>query len=462
MFCNVRSLVKNAESLVASVCERNYDLVLLTESWLSPQVDECALLGILSAQYDAMRSDRLYKKRGGIIILLKKTHSCRVVFKESVRDGYELLVCDIFAHTTSVRLIGVYRTPSCSINNSIQLLKAMSDFSAFDVPCILLGDFNLPDLCFSTGSIYQHSAPSSTNITQKFRDFTIAHGFLPYVTSPTRGNAILDLLFCNESSLVKNVTISAPIGSSDHSTITFDLRLQHLQERITLKPDFKNADYPAIERYLSTIDWLGSFSSVSTVNEMYEIFLAVLHHTIELFVPIRKVVPIQLGLPHYLRNKLKKRAQAWELAVSMNDHVTWDKFKEVNVRTEKAINKYNIYLEKRFLMSKDKSKFFRYISSRTGKGNSASSLRLDNGEIVLGDEPKANLLAKVFQKSLLTLVLVLVLTKNKFVLLWAQLYGSIEMKLLNCFQIGKTRSPVLRTSFLYFLLRRFFLTSGIH
>lgn len=117
MFCNVRSLVKNAESLVASVCERNYDLVLLTESWLSPQVDECALLGILSAQYNAMRSDRLYKKGGGIIILLKKTHSCRVVFKESVRDGYELLVCDIFAHTTSVRLIGVYRTPSCSINN---------------------------------------------------------------------------------------------------------------------------------------------------------------------------------------------------------------------------------------------------------------------------------------------------------------------------------------------------------
>lgn len=48
---------------------------------------------------------------------------------------------------------------------------------------------------------------------------------------------------------------------------------------------------------------------------MYETFLAVLHHVIELYVPKRKVVSNQLNLPPYLKRLHRQRSSLWNQAV---------------------------------------------------------------------------------------------------------------------------------------------------
>ncbi|EYC13140.1 hypothetical protein Y032_0045g1289 [Ancylostoma ceylanicum] len=271
--------------------------------------------------------------------------------QESIPDAYELLICDIFINSKCIRFMVVYRVPG-NTSGLNRLMKTISDFSICSNPCILLGDFNLPSL-YSQGNLCE-----STNNSQTFLSLILTHGFQQLVTSPTRGNAYLDLLFCNDTFLIRNVQIGAPIGGSDHSTVIFDLNLLVLPEIFEYKRDFKNADYSAILEHLANIDWLGSFNMTNTVNEMYETFLAILHHVIELFFPIRKVKLAQLSLPKYLQRMLNHRTLLWKNAVLKQDANSWDKFKEANLRTEKAVNRYNVYLEKKLIESEDKTKFY--------------------------------------------------------------------------------------------------------
>ena len=199
--------------------------------------------------------------------------------------------------------------------------------------------------------------------------------------------------------MIGKIRERAAVGGSDHSTVNFDLNLAVLLDIVWWKLDFKCADYHAIQEHLMNVDWIGSFNGVRTVNEMYELFLAVLRHTIEMFVPLRKVKTAHLSLPEYLRKKMSYRFRIWKQAVLKNDPISWSKYKDVNFKTGKAINKYQAHLEKKLVESNDHTKFFRYIKLRVNRKGSIPSLVGEQGETVVCDANKADLLAKVFQNA---------------------------------------------------------------
>lgn len=70
-----------------NLCHHNYDLVVLTETWLSSENDLKPLLGVASNHYVGLRCDRTSKKGGSEVLLLKKTFSHCEVFKESVANA---------------------------------------------------------------------------------------------------------------------------------------------------------------------------------------------------------------------------------------------------------------------------------------------------------------------------------------------------------------------------------------
>lgn len=133
----------------------------------------------------------------------QENSSLQVVFKESVRDGYELLVCSIFAHTNAFRLIWVYRTLYSIADHQFDLaVKSYEWFLCFGHSMHSSGWLmHFDGMHLSTYWSIKH------HYYAKVRDFAVTHGFLPYVKSATRGNAILYLLFCNESLLVRNVIV---------------------------------------------------------------------------------------------------------------------------------------------------------------------------------------------------------------------------------------------------------------
>lgn len=69
-----------------------------------------------------------------------------LVFKESVRKGYELLCSDISLYTQATRVISVYRVSNYSVSANDQLLKQVSILMTCSYSCLLVGDLNYTDI----------------------------------------------------------------------------------------------------------------------------------------------------------------------------------------------------------------------------------------------------------------------------------------------------------------------------
>lgn len=396
MLSNIRSLVKNNDSFVLALIRGNYDLALVTESWLSTKNDIAPLLGIANSQYSCIRCDRVRRKGGGVFVLVKNSIPFTCIFKESLSDGYEICVCDVLFEKTSLRIILVYRTPSCNARNSALLRKAISDHCCCDGPSLVLGDFNLADMewysrCDDT---LLHSA-----VTKDFIDMFVSHNFSQLVDKPTRGESFLDLVFCNCDRLVTQLSVTPPIGNSDHATIDFLIDVGDHASKPRLVRDFASVDFPAIERYLSDIDWFGSFGSVNSVNEMYEMFLFILHHVMDLFIPMKEIKSKARRLPAHLERMVLRRGRLWEVAIKDDCSRAWDSYKVFNAKVEKAISKYNAHLEDKIIQSSDPTKLYTYIRKRMKESKSIPSLVISESQVAKSDKEKAELFASEFQKS---------------------------------------------------------------
>lgn len=220
---------------------------MLTETWLKDSVDASSVLGFCCENYDLVRCDRPRKVGGGILSLIKPSFSYDLVFSESVVDSYEILSCDIILGKESLRLIGVYRAPSCPSHNNLQLVNTISDLATQIENCILVGDFNYPDVDW--GNMNGGSSSST-----EFVDMCLSHGFSQLVVSGTRGDSILDLVLSNRAALVRNVAVKPPIGTSDHSAVEFSVRSNLTHSSARLVREFRKANYSDIIAYLRQTD----------------------------------------------------------------------------------------------------------------------------------------------------------------------------------------------------------------
>ncbi|KAK6032679.1 hypothetical protein OSTOST_01133, partial [Ostertagia ostertagi] len=323
--------------------QKNFDLVFLSESWLNSSVELPSLLGAVNSQYNYVRCDRAYKRGGGVLILLKQSITYNLVFKESAKDAYEILVIDAFLEP--------HRTPSCSAYATSLLIKAISDFTSYNGHTVVLGDFNMPDLNWKND--FPTDTPSNEMIAM-----LRSHNLKQFVQNPTRGDSCLDLLFCNSDSLVKKVVVMPPVGSSDHASIEFQINASMSDFSYCEVRDFKAADYGAIGHYLSEVDWIGSFASVESVDEKYEMFIAILHDVINKFVPYRRSKRGRLHLPAYLVRMVSRRNKLWDNAIRERSESCWASYRALSKKLDKAIAKFYSNLERKLVNSGDGSSLY--------------------------------------------------------------------------------------------------------
>lgn len=211
MYCNIRSLQKNVSVLKFAVESIDYDLIQLTETWLSDLNDIEPILGQLLTAFNFARCDRALKRGGGVLILIKRSIAFNIVWRESIPDAFEIICCDLNLPQSTLRVIVVYRTPSCNLNDSIQLCKVLSDLCSFQGHSVITGDFNFPDID------WKENLPHGTStVSQRFTEFCTSTKLVQKVREPTRGKHILDLVLCSQANLIKGVNVSASLGSSDH------------------------------------------------------------------------------------------------------------------------------------------------------------------------------------------------------------------------------------------------------
>lgn len=176
-----------------------------------------------------------------MLILIKRSIAFNIVWRESIPDAFEIICCDLNLPQSTLRVIVVYRTPSCNLNDSIQLCKVLSDLCSFQGHSIITGDFNFPDID------WKENLPRGTStVSQRFTEICTSTKLVQKVREPTRGKHILDLVLCSQANLIKGVNVSSPVGSSDHFCLSYEIIIPIHRLHFRSSGAYHKANYDAI------------------------------------------------------------------------------------------------------------------------------------------------------------------------------------------------------------------------
>ena len=216
---NSRSIVNKRLELSSLLALKSYELVAITETFLDSTINNSE---IFSDTFNVQSRDRS-RHGGGVLLAVHQGLCC--IRRTDFETDCEILWCELIATKPFSRvLVGVfYRPPSSDIDYLKELERSLSliERSGNNLSILLLGDFNLPQIVWSTPSPTCPGSLSSTFCT------TIADYFFhQLVLQPTREQNILDLVFITAPEQVKDLEICQPVGGSDHCSIEFNLKLQ--------------------------------------------------------------------------------------------------------------------------------------------------------------------------------------------------------------------------------------------
>lgn len=266
-----------------------YHIIVLTETWLSPDVED-AELGFFG--YQVFRLDRnpnnsSFLRGEGVLIAIKfslKSHPIRL----NVTNVEQVFV--VLSVNTNNLLIGcVYlspQTPFAIVESHLSSIEhILSTNKSYSV--ILCGDYNIPHIKWSSDLLGLTASGDLNPISHAIIDsFSFLNFFQLNSITNTQGNC-LDLIFPN----LNNVSIclaSEPLVTLDsyHPPLHIQFPIQALNKYSNTHTykDFKSADFLAISRFFNHYNREATFSLYS-VNDAAAIFNEALLQSIMWYVP---------------------------------------------------------------------------------------------------------------------------------------------------------------------------------
>lgn len=250
--------------------------------------------------------------------MVKVEIPCETVVSESKINAYEILVNDLNIDVVPFRIINIYRTPSCTYQNTVRLISKIEDLVEHQGKVVVVGDLNI-------GGIDWDLNDSKTKLGSLLVDLCKNHNLEQYVKMPTRKSKILDVALSN--SVISNLNIMAPIGSSDHNTIKFTVQLlQNISVPKKMIPDFSKLDWPCCATYFENIEWGKVFDTRSHVNDIYECFLGHIRTMFSQAVPTMPMPETSKPVPQYLRSfeqMVKNQFSKTIMSKTMNDFIEY-------------------------------------------------------------------------------------------------------------------------------------------
>ena len=221
----------------------NPDIVVGTESWLTPDIQNSEIFPT-ELNYSVHRRDRENNKIGGGIFILVKNSlvSTRIAEAET---NCEILWVKIALNIAKPLLVGAYYKPTENDETSVtELAKSLDIVRGKGNTTWLLGDFNMPHIDWVTNSPNANCKLHS--LYNAFLESLDDHNLDQMVTLPTRGENILDLFCCSNSTLVTEVSVKP--GISDHCVVYAESSIRPKVSRckprkITL---YKKADWDGL------------------------------------------------------------------------------------------------------------------------------------------------------------------------------------------------------------------------
>ena len=272
---------------------------------------------------------------GGVAIYCKSFLQPRLLNLPS--HSIELIALTILHHKQLLNIACFYRPPSShsALSTLINTLAPLGPKTCSKL--ILLGDFNV-----------NFFASSSTLLSNQLASISNLLSLKQIVSRPTHYShqgspSTIDLVFLPPN-LSTNISIFPPIGNSDHLTILTTINLKSSRPFPHSNPSkkiwlYKQADFPAIEESLSTVDCPTILTN--DVNITCSTFTRTFLNIVRTHTPTKIIPQSELSpwLPRSLLSKIKLRHISFQQAMSSNSPDLWKKYRHLRNYITNAIRK---------------------------------------------------------------------------------------------------------------------------
>jgi hypothetical protein len=306
LYFNARSIMNKIDELRCYIVEESPDVIFITETWIKEDTED---IFIHLQGYKSMRKDRSGRIGGGCMLFHKEDLTCVRDLQISHGQLTETIWCKLKCNTEVISIGLCYRSPSCTVSEEQEIFNEIRQMGDSNNEKLLLGDLILSGIVCSNFS--------ATGNAEEFVNLTQDCFLQQLVTSPTRGDNILDLVFTSNESLIDNLMVCEPFGSSDHNLIKFDIMAP--SSDTTWNPyfrDFKRVKYRKMRKFISeAIDV--ELLQESTVEGAWCKIKSAIDDAIELYVPLKK-------------RSTKKQPRWWNSTVERarkHKLVLWKKYK---------------------------------------------------------------------------------------------------------------------------------------
>lgn len=208
-------------------------VICVTETWLHDSILDCEFT---PPNYDVVRCDRSSGRGGGVALFFRS--GVRFTVLPSLANT-ESLWCKVHVDKFVIVIGAIYRAPGSSAQVLFDIHDYILKHNLSNYKLILTGDFNLPDIDWSTltvGSRDKQLCNALLDIAMSFDLDQVVHQY-------TRDNSILDLVFLSHSITLSGFECSVVRGLSDHSAVfvTLNIRVLHANPEIVSFLDFSRA-----------------------------------------------------------------------------------------------------------------------------------------------------------------------------------------------------------------------------
>ena len=281
-----------------SVLENEYDIIAIVETWLYPDI----LVGEFLSEndYNIFRRDRCTNRfqRGGGIFVASKSHFTSSVFPLKHTDVEQLCVRLSSSSNTGFNLqIFLSYIPPASpeivYSKHLENILASMDGTYSDDNCIILGDFNLPNIAWKSEPDNTLIPFNVTSVVERlFIDSLTDNNLVQINNIPNKYGKFLDFVFLSDEFQYTVSSVDHPLASTDshHKAISINLvRYSFFScSRPLVTPDnafnFRKADYSRLIASFLTTDWLNVFTGLN-LNARYMAFIENLHDAFSSHVP---------------------------------------------------------------------------------------------------------------------------------------------------------------------------------
>ena len=387
-YFNARSLVTNTSgkpklsSLHLLLRQEIYDIILVSETWLTSKVSDALLLG--NSRYYAYRYDRSEKRGGGCcIFILSPLKASRVACDPTV----EIVCLDISYEGSRFRCAVFYRAPNGGKDGMAALCRCLSNLRlSSDLEFICAGDANAGKICWD-------SLRCEDPLQSELLETCEALNMQQLVKMPTRGENILDILIVSDKNGISSVKVSEPFLFSDHCSLNFEIPVETAIPRATTKRirNFRKGDYEAISYFLSSKNWLSIFLSCNTADEFWTRLHIILLDCVCLFVPLTTISTTSFILPLFLRKLEARKALMFGRYGATSQH-----YRKSEKYFARSLRKFVVSLEDKILGENDRSRLYAFMKTKRKRNEGLPDMKVGD-QVIQSDKGKAEAFSQFFR-----------------------------------------------------------------